>query len=202
LDARRLLQTAGAAAVLTITISALSYADALIVKHFMPASEAGFYAAVSLGGKILLFGSSFVPLVLLPKAANRVASGTSPLSTLAAAAAMWGALSLAGLGIFYVGSGAILRTLVGSEFVPAAPLLFDYAIAMALLGGMNLFASYKIALHRFDFVYPFMAVTVLELAAIAVYHPTLRAVIQVLIVGNAVGLASALYRIRAWRTTG
>lgn len=200
IDVRRVLQTVAGAAVLTVTITALSYADALIVKHYMPASEAGFYAAVSLGGKILLFIASFVPLVLLPKAASSVAKGTSPLPTLGAAATMWALLSGAGLAFFFLAARLILRTLVGPQFLPASGLLFEYALAMVLLGGMNLVASYKIALHRFDFVYPFIVVTAGELAGIALYHPDLRSVIDVLIAGNAVGLLAGCYRINSWRT--
>lgn len=202
LDIRRVLQTFGGAAVLTVTVTALSYADALIVKHYMAPSEAGFYAAVSLGGKILLFVASFVPLVLLPKAAGKVTKGISPLSTFAAAAAMWAALSAGGLAIFYIGAPVILRVLVGAQFLPAAKLLFDYAVAMTLLGGMNVVASYKIALHRFDFVYPFIIVTVGELATITLYHPTLTSVIDVLVAGNAIGLITSLHQIRSWRTNG
>lgn len=199
-DWRRVMQTIGGAALITITLTALSYADALIVKHSMPATVAGLYAAVSLGGKILLFVTSFLPLVVLPKAANSAARGASPLSTLGAAAAIWGIVSVGGLAVFFVASPLILRTLVGPQFLSASGLLFWYALAMTLLAGMNVVANYKIALHRFDFVYPFIAVTVGELVTISFYHPTLQAVIAVLVAGNALGLGASLYRIGAWKS--
>lgn len=194
-NVRRLLQTTAGAVVLIATLAALSYGDALIVKHYLSAPDSGLYAAVSLGGKALLYVTSFIPLVVLPKAASRVAVGSSPLPVLFAAAVMWGALCMVGLLSFYLAPGLAVRVLVGKQFLSAAPLLFSYAVAMSLLGAMNLVASYKIALHRFDFVYPFAFLTVAELTTIVLYHPNLQAVITVLIAGNACGVLASLYRI-------
>lgn len=195
LNLRRLLATTAGAVVLITTITALSYGDALVVKHYMSASESGLYAAVSLGGKVLLYVTSFIPLVVLPKAANRAAAGTSPAPVFLGAAAMWAGLSAAALLAFYFAPELVVRALVGTKFLSAAPLLFGYAVAMSLLGAMNLVASYKIALHRFDFVYPFALLTVAELTTIVFYHPSLQAVIYVLVAGNACGVLASLYRI-------
>lgn len=194
-DLRRLLQTSSGALVAIATFIALGYADALIVKHYMSPGDAGLYAAVSLGGKVLLYVTSFIPLVLLPKATHRVTVGSSPLPVLAGAAAMWAVLSAVGLLAFYYAPDLVIRVLVGPQFLSAAPLMFGYALAMSLLGAMYLIASYKIALHRFDFVYPFILLTVAELTTIVLYHPDLRAVIAVLLIGNACGVLASLYRI-------
>lgn len=195
LDLRRLLHTTGGALVLIATFTALSYGDSLIVKHFMSAADAGLYAAVSLSGKVMLYLTSFIPLVLLPKVANRATTGGQPAPILRAALIMWAALTAVALIPFYFAPGVLVRTLVGAKFEPAASLLFPYALAMALLGVMNVIASYKIALHRFDFTYPFAALTIAELGTIAVYHPSLQAVIRVLLIGNTCGVLASLYRI-------
>jgi O-antigen/teichoic acid export membrane protein len=197
LDVRRIAQTMGAALLLIATITALSYADALIVKHYLSASDGGLYAAVSLGGKILLWVTSFIPLILVPKAANRAASGAPSFPILIASLGTWAALSACGLLMFYLAPTFVVRILVGSQFLAAAPLLFQYAVAMSLLGAMNVIANYKIALHHFDFVYPFGVLTIAELTTIAFYHPTLQAVIWVLVVGNTCGVIASLYRIGA-----
>ncbi len=199
LDWQRIAQTLWGAAVAAIAATVLSYGDVLLVKHFMSAREAGLYASVSLGGKILLFVAGFVPMVLLPKAAHRSTSGRSPFPIFLAAMATLAAFSLAGLALFYVAPSLVLRSLVGGQFLAASHLLFGYGLAMVFLAGMGLVANYKIALHRFDFAIPFCLVTAGELVAIAVHHPSLGAVIAILITGNALGFAASLYRIAAWR---
>lgn len=195
----RLFQTIAGAAVLTITVNALSYGDVLIVKHFMSPVDAGLYASVSLGGKILLFISGFVPMVLLPKAAHRATSKQSPFPIFLMSLATLALFSVAGLALFYFAPLLVLRSLVGSQFIGAARLLFGYGLAMSLMAGMSLVANYKIALHRFDFTIPFALVTVIELTAIAVRHPSLDAVISTLVVGNAIGFIASLYRIHVWQ---
>lgn len=198
-DWRRVLQTLWGAGVLTIATTVLSYGDVLLVKHFMPPHEAGLYASVSLGGKILLFVAGFVPMVLLPKAADRSARGVNPLPIFGAALATLGCFSLAGLGLLFVAPSLVLRSLVGGEFLAASHLLFSYGLAMVFLAGMSLVASYKIALHRFDFALPFCVVTAGEVVGIVLHHPSLSAVIHILIAGNVLGFAASLYRIHVWR---
>ena len=61
----------------TLCLTVLGYANQPMVKHFLPAHEAGLYGAASLAGKIVLYGLSFVPLLILPKAAARAARGQS-----------------------------------------------------------------------------------------------------------------------------
>jgi O-antigen/teichoic acid export membrane protein len=200
IDWRRVLQTLWGAGVLTLSTTILSYGDVLLVKHYMSSTEAGLYASVSLGGKILLFVAGFVPMVLLPKAADRSARGMNPLLIFATAVATLALFSAVGLTLFYFAPSLILRSLVGGQFLSAAHLLFGYGLAMVLLAAMSLVASYKIALHRFDFAVPFCVVTIGEIAAIALHHPTLSAVILILIIGNALGFLASLYRIHVWKT--
>lgn len=198
IDWRRVLQTLWGAGVLTITMSLLSNADVLMVKHFMSPTQAGLYAAASLGGKILLFVVGFVPLVLLPKAADRNTRGQNPIPSLLSALGALAAFSVVGLALFFYAPTLVLHSLVGTQFFAASRLLFQYGLAMVFLAAMVLVANYKIALHRFDFAIPFIVVTIGELAAIFYYHPSLSAVIITLVLGNAAGFASSLYRVGSW----
>lgn len=193
IDLRRTFMTLSGSAALVLTTTTLSYADAVVVKHYFVPSQAGLYAAAALSGKILLFATSFLPLVMLPKAAARSARTESAWPLFAGAIGVWGGLSACGLLIFYLWSGGLLRILVGPEFSAAARLGLPYAVAMVLLAGMNVTASFKLAIHRMDFVTPFVFLAVAEIVTIAAYHPSLLRVIQVLIVGNALGFCASLY---------
>ena len=196
LDWRRLFMTMWGGAVVTLTLAVLSYGDVVLVKHYMSASDAGLYASVSLTGKILLFVAGFVPTVLLPKAVDHVHGNRDPLPILLGSLGLVALLCAGGLVVFAVAPALVLRSLVGGDFLSAAHLLFGYGLAMSLLAGMSLIGNYKIALHRFDFIVPFCAVAIGELTMIAVHHPNLHAVIETLIIGNALGFLASLYRIR------
>ena len=51
------------------------YVDVIVVKHAIPPTEAGLYAAASLGGLIVLYAVGFIPMVLLPQATDRHVRG-------------------------------------------------------------------------------------------------------------------------------
>jgi hypothetical protein len=107
------------------------------------------------------------------------------------------AISLAGLVVYGAAPGLIVTLLAGAAFAPAAPYVFSYGIAMVLLAALNVVVTFKIGLHRFDFILPLAVVAAGEIVGISVHHATLGDVISVLIAGNAVALASSLYRIDA-----
>jgi O-antigen/teichoic acid export membrane protein len=197
IDFRRLVGTMTGVTASTVLLTAITYADVIIVKHYADPTTAGLYGALSLSGKILLFLVAFVPLVLLPKTSRRAVGGTSAVGPLIGAVGVVLALSGAGLVAYYAFPAFIITTLAGPSFAPAAPFVFTYGIAMVLLGALNTVIAYKIGIHRFDFVWPLALCAAAELGGIAFYHTSLAQIIEILVAGNAVALAASLYRINA-----
>ncbi len=190
IDRKRVLQTTGSAAACAVAVAILSSIDVVLVKHYFSPSQAGIYSAASLAGKIMLFVAGFAPAVLLPKAVDRQARGASTTGVLLGSIAMFAAIAVVGLAIFYFGGVLLLHALVGRAFDAAAPLLIWYAGAMALLAATNIFASYAIALHRLLFSFPLIAVAVAEIVAIALYHPSIQAVLSVMVAFNGIALVT------------
>jgi O-antigen/teichoic acid export membrane protein len=196
IDLRRLYLTTAGVALATICVTSISYADVLIVKHYADPTTAGLYGALSLSGKILLFVSTFVPTIVLPKATRQALSGISPVGVFLQALGFILALSGAGLVVYFFFPTFIITSLAGSSFAPAAPYVFSYGLAMVLLAALNVVVMYKIGIHRFDFVIPLCVCAVAEIVGIAVRHASLSQVIVVLIAGNGVALI-----VSAWRVT-
>jgi O-antigen/teichoic acid export membrane protein len=201
IDVRRLGQTMAGVSAAIVLLTAITYTDVIIVKHYADATTAGLYGALSLSGKILLFFVGFVPTVLLPKASRQALAGESPSGILAMALVCVAAFSSIGLIGYYVFPQVVITTLAGPSFAPATPYVFSYGVAMVLLGALNTVATYKIGIHRYDFVWPLAVCTILELVGIALYHASLTQIVSVLIGGNAVALLASVYRINAPLTT-
>jgi hypothetical protein len=155
------------------------------------------YGALSLSGKILLFLVGFVPTVVLPKATRQALSGVSPTGVFLQALGLSLALSSAGLVLYYFFPALVVTTLAGSSFAPAAPYVFVYGIAMVLLAGLNLVVTYKIGIHRFDFIVPLALCAIGEIVGISFYHRSLSDVIDVLLIGNGLALVACAYRVTA-----
>jgi O-antigen/teichoic acid export membrane protein len=205
LDYRRILATTGGAGSITLTVAIMGFADVVIVKHFFDVTSAGLYSAVSLGGKIMLYFVGFVPMVLIPQAAHRFARGERTRETLWAGLGFIAIASVVGIVAYRFFGLVLLHVLVGRAFDAAAPLLPGYAVAMALLALTQALSSYGIATHRLGFAPPLLIATLATLGAIAVEHPSLQAVIEELIAGNAlmmvvVGVALARQARRPART--
>lgn len=195
LDVRRIVVTTGGVTAGILGLVVLSQLDILLVKHFFSGRDAGIYGATSVVARMLFFLVSFIPQVLLPKAISRAASGRSPRRLLAYAAALTLLLSLCGLGVFLVFSGALVAKMASPGFHDAAGYVFRYGIAMSILAAFTLVATYKMGLHRFDFVIPLWMGTLAEILTITFFHASLMQVITIITVGHAAVLAASLYRI-------
>jgi O-antigen/teichoic acid export membrane protein len=186
LDWRRILATTTGAASLTITMALMGFGDVVIVKHFFSAHEAGLYSAASLCGKILLYLVGFVPAVLIPQATHRHARGERTRLTLWMSIAFVALVSLVGVVAYRIAGGLLLHALVGTAFNGALDILPTYAAAMAFLALTNTLGSYALATHRLTFVAPLLLATVGTLVAIIMVHPSLGAVVDEFMLGNAV----------------
>lgn len=197
LDWRRIFATTGAAAVLTVTMMCMGFADVLLVKHYFAPYNSGLYAAASLCGKILLYFVGFVPTVLIPQATHRHARGERTRKVLWVALAFIGAVALLGIIAYGLLGTYVLHILMGTKYDAAAPLLIPYSGAMAALAMTNGLASYGLSTHRLSYTLPLLACNVLTIGAIALNHPTLAIVADELMIGNlaaaaVVGISLAL----------
>ena len=197
IDTRRLAKTMAGVAVATILLTSVSNADVLVVKHFVDARTAGLYGALALAGRILLFLVGFVPIVVLPKASRLALAGRSSLGILLQAFAISAVMSGTGLVAYYFFPKLVVTSLAGPAFAGAAPYVFPYAVAMVLLAGLNVVITYKIGIHRFDFIAPLGVCAIGEIVGISLYHATLWDVILVLIVGNGLALVASSFRLDA-----
>ena len=200
-DWRRIMNAGAGAAAATMALALMGSADVVLVKHFFDPHAAGLYAAASLGGKILLYLVGFVSTVLLPQAADRHARGAQTREVLASSLLMFAVVALCGLFVFRYFGIDVLHALVGRAFDAASPLLVTYGLAMLLLALTNALTSYGIATHRLAFTVPLLISTLGTLAAIVAIHPTLAAVVEILVAGNAVAALAVAVSLTLQRNT-
>lgn len=183
LDWRRIAATTGGAAVMTLMLTCMGFADVLLVKHFFPAEQAGLYAAVALCARILFYFVGFIPAILIPQATHRHARGERTRRVLMLALAFIGIVSIAGLFVYRYLGALLLHALVGHAFDAGLPLLPTYGAAMASLAIANSLGAYGIATHRLGFSVPMLLAMLGTLGWIAMVHPTLQTVVNELLIG-------------------
>jgi O-antigen/teichoic acid export membrane protein len=192
LDYARLTRVFGGIAASTVAVTSLSYMDVVLVKHFFDPKTAGIYSAVCLAGKVLLFILGIIPNVLLPKATSHAARGESAIGLFLQALGVSVLISVCGLAVLALAPGFVITVMAGRAFFAAAPYLFEYGLAMALLGNTMVVAAFKIAIHEFGYVFGLLAVAVGEIVGIYMFHDSLWQVVHILLIGNVLALGQSL----------
>jgi O-antigen/teichoic acid export membrane protein len=176
----------------TAALTAVTFADVVLVRHGLDPYDSGLYAATALFGRAVLTALAFVPTILMPKAAAERAAGRPSVGVLRAAFPLT-ALGVAGallVAAFF--PRFVLTVIAGKAFVAAAPLVLPYTAAMGALAFAAVFAAYLIALDRTAFALPLALVACVEIGAIAAYHPNVMTVVSIVLAGHCALLACCL----------
>jgi len=149
---------AGKTVVALLSINILLFYDTVLVRHYFSAETAGLYGAANLVGRAIYVALGFLPVILLPKAAERLARGTAARPLLLA-----GVSAVVGGGAVAIGLCAAVPSVIVRLI--AGPLVLPYAIAAVALAGANAVANFKIGLHRFDHALPLVCIALGEFIA-------------------------------------
>jgi len=178
----------GATLLASVAIALPTSADVVLVGHYFPADEAGAYAAVSVLGKIVIFGPYAVSLTMFPRFVQQEASGRSM-----APLVRQGLLVTAGvavpLALAVLAAGALVPdlTLRGYDVAPA--FLLTYLAAMVAFSFQATLLYALVARRRTAAIAAAVFALAVELAIVALWHPSALAVAGVLLAGNLAMLA-------------
>jgi len=176
----------------TISLAALSSVDVLLVKHYFVGAEPGLYGIVAASGRILLLAASFVPVIVLPKAAAGAASGRSARDLLLPAGLAVIGISIVGLLAFGMFPEFVVRLMGGSGYLAASRFILGYGSAMSVLGLSAVVVAYRIGLNDFRFVPATLSVVVLEVVGIVFFHGSITQIIWIVVGANLLALCAIL----------
>ncbi len=159
--------------------------DIILVKHYFPPYEAGLYAAISTVAKIILYITSPVVGVMFPLISEQQTRGKKHFRL------FWFSLLLTLIGgilllaIYTVAPEKIITILYGGQYAPYYYLLPEIGLAILFLSLVNLIANYYLVIKNFFFLWLFGSIIVLQVILIALIHPTILAVVRILIITQA-----------------
>jgi hypothetical protein len=164
----------------------------ILVRHFFAPQIAGLYSGVSLVGRAIYTGVSFVPMIAIPKIVARRASGASvrPVALLGAGVAL--AAAVGAIGIVALIPERVVAAVGGPGFRPAAPLLLPYAVAASALAAANVAVAVRVGLHRFGHVAPLALIALGEIVTVSLRHARITDVLWTIVIGHTAGLLSTL----------
>ena len=126
-------------ALMTIGVTALYNTDVILVRHFLSAYEAGLYAALSVLGKIIFFGTAPVVTTMFPLVSEAHARGERYhrifLLSLMFLVAIAGSVTL----LFTILPTFMMKLLIGSQYLDAAVYLAPFSLFLSLCAVIYLF---------------------------------------------------------------
>lgn len=160
----------------------INNSDVLMVKHFFTAEDAGQYAALALIGRIVFFATWSVVTTLFPIVAQRHARGERHHHLLVNSLGLVGAVSAAIVVAAYAAPEFIVRLLFGAAYLPVAPLVWLYALATAFYALANVIINYRLSAgNKLGSVFAICG-GVSQVAALWLFHATLRDVVLIQVV--------------------
>ncbi|MFA4887217.1 MAG: oligosaccharide flippase family protein, partial [Candidatus Nanoarchaeia archaeon] len=162
--------------------------DVLLVKHYFPEAEAGYYAALSLIGKMIFFATFAIGNVMFPKVAEMHALNKDNEHLLNKSLSFMGLGAVIAIIGYFVFSKLIVSLLFGKDFLSITPLVGWIGIAMAFFSLTYLLSLYNLSINRTKFIYLLAFFLILELTLIFLYHNSLAQIVKIL-----AGLMASLF---------
>jgi len=131
-------------------LAVISNVDILLVKNLATSQIAGYYAALSVLGKTILWLSLSVAMVLFPEAcADGYCGKPAKRKSILGSYALILLISLPAICIFYFFPNFLVGTMFGSDYLSVAPNLWLFGLMAFALSLLTL--ESKLALARYDF---------------------------------------------------
>jgi O-antigen/teichoic acid export membrane protein len=188
-------------ALMTVGVTALYNTDVILVRHYLSSYEAGLYAALSVLGKIIFFGTAPVTTTMFPLVSEAHAKGERYhrifLLSLVFLLAIAGAATI----IFTLVPALVMRIMIGAQYLDAAPYLTPFSIFLSLCSVIFLLANFFLSIHRTRAVYVVIAGAIVQAVAIVAYHANISTIITIsLTVATIITVILSLYYIYVARS--
>lgn len=167
--------------IMLLSLTAYNSIDLILIKHFFDNVQAGYYAAMSLIGKILFFGCISISQVMFPKVSELHESGKphkhilykSFLSVLIFISPI--------ILIYFLFPSLIVNLLYGKEFLEISSLIGWFSVFVGLFCLVYILSFYNISINKKGFLYILALFNLIEIVLLYSFHNSLIQVIFILI---------------------
>ena len=165
----------------------LANADVVLAKHYLTEDAAGQYAALSLAGKVISYGSGAFIGVMFPfVAASDQNDPAARRRLFHFSLTVSGIIAVIATTIYAIIPSVIMQILFGSRYVNASGYLIWFAIATLFSTISTGFTNYFLATHRYKQLIPVGFCAVALPSLLLLFHATIAEFALINVVSNAV----------------
>ncbi|MBM3205357.1 hypothetical protein FJZ41_00695, partial [Candidatus Shapirobacteria bacterium] len=166
----------------TLAFTSLYTTDVVLVRHFLPGHESGFYAALSVLGKIIFFATSPMVAVAFPLISERHAKGVRYRHLLWVSFFIISLISFLAILLYFLFPQFIIKLLYGTPYLEAAPYLGFFAIFLSFYSLCFLLVNFFLSIGKTKVVaFPLIA-GLLQIILIWFFHQSLWQIIFISII--------------------
>lgn len=158
------------AALSALGLSLLITTDIILVKHFFSSFEAGIYSSLSLVGRVILFFSSPISVVMFPIIAERHSGRKDYHRYLFYSLSLVALASLLITAFYFLFPIYSVKFFFGEKFLPAAPYLGFFGIFITFYSLSNVLVSFFLSIHKTKVSYFLMSAAALQWLLINLFH--------------------------------
>jgi O-antigen/teichoic acid export membrane protein len=177
-------------------ITSIYSTDIIMAKHFLSASDAGAYAAISVLGKVIFYASSAGVGVLYPVVSERVARNFSVTRIVLSGVLAIACVSTVLTGIYMTVPSFMTHLLFGTAYDRIIPYLGAFAVFISLFSVFYVLVMSLLAMNYVRVWILVILAAILQIAGIQFNHSGIRQIITVNIIVSAallVGVSVMFY---------
>jgi O-antigen/teichoic acid export membrane protein len=156
--------------------------DVILVKHFLPAFQAGIYAALSTLGKIIYFAASPITATMFPIVSSRKAAGEGYYKVFLVSFVVTVLLSAAIVVFYWLFPNIAIGVLYGKAYLSARAELVWMGAFILFYTLSYLLVNYSLSLGKVKIVMLPLFFSLIQIPAIWFFHGTILQVIQISLV--------------------
>lgn len=196
IDLRDMLRYSGLAFVALFCYNTMWHVDVVLVRHYFTPLETGIYSAVSIMGRIILFASGGIAMVVFPKASDMYEAGKKHFHVLIKGLVLTSLMAGITVLAYMLFPDEIVMTIFGERYVNAIPYLWKYGLVTFFFSLIGLLVSYSLSVNQTRIAIPLVIFLIAELIFLS-YCSTISEVISMMTIVSLLTFISML--IYVWR---
>lgn len=157
--------------------------DVILVKHFFNSKDAGFYAGLSLIGKVIFYFTAPIPMVMFPLLVKRHALGQAYKKLFYLALALVIIPSLTISLIYFIFPDLIINLFLGGrEYLMLSQYLGIFALYLTIFSLVNVCVGFFLSFNETKIAPLVILAAILQIIFIYLFHENFYQIIQVSII--------------------
>lgn len=163
-------------------LTALNNMDLIMVKRFFPALDAGYYAGTATLGKMFLFGSGAVTVIMFPKITALFSKGEKYLKEFKKLTALLIFIVIAGVICYYIFPKLLTHVFFGKTFENSIQFLPLFSVFVGLYILISFLVMFFLAIDKKNVSLLLLPGVLLQYILLNMYHTSIFQVIWVNII--------------------